>query len=188
MDEKFFRQYEVFLSLHCKQLFPEKLVRNHRCVNIHPGFNPYNRGWFPQVFSIINKKPVGVTIHEMDEELDHGSILYQEKIDIKLYDTSWSVYHRIQQKEVELLEKYLLDIIEKRYNKKAMLSEGNINYKSDFEKICRIDLSKQATYGEVIDLLRATTFDGYDNAYFMDDDGNKIYVNINLKKETRNAP
>ena len=46
--EEFFDSYDLFLSLHCKQLFPDELVLNHRCINIHPGLNPYNRGWFPQ--------------------------------------------------------------------------------------------------------------------------------------------
>ena len=56
LDDEWMRHYKVGISAHCKQIFPAKLVENVRCYNIHPGYNPYNRGWFPQVFSIINKK------------------------------------------------------------------------------------------------------------------------------------
>lgn len=178
----FYSQYDLFLSLHCKQLFPGRLVDCYRCVNVHPGYNPYNRGWFPQVFSILNQKPAGVTIHEMDRKLDHGAIICQEYVPIHPYDTSWNAYKRIQDMEVKMLDRHLIDIIEKNYITTDMLSEGNVNTKADFEKLCLIDLGKKATYGEVIDLLRATTFAGYDNAYFMDQEGNKIYVSISLKK------
>lgn len=41
---EFYKQYDIFFSLHCKQLFPDELVNNYRCINVHPGLNPYNRG------------------------------------------------------------------------------------------------------------------------------------------------
>ena len=183
MDDCFFCKYDLFMSLHCKQLFPDILVDNYRCINVHPGLNPYNRGWFPQVFSILNKKPVGVTIHEMDQELDHGSILFQEEVSVYSYDTSQDVYQRIQDKEIEMLREHLEEIVNKKYIAKKMVGEGNINYKEDFDRLCKINLNKEGTFGEFIDLLRATTFAKYDNAYFVDEDGNKVFVSINLKKE-----
>lgn len=42
--------YSLIISAHCKQIFPSNIVNNKLCINIHPGLNPYNRGWFPQVF------------------------------------------------------------------------------------------------------------------------------------------
>lgn len=182
-EESFFSKYDLFLSLHCKQLFPEELVNNHKCINVHPGLNPYNRGWFPQVFSIINKLPVGVTIHEMDKELDHGPIICQQEVEIYDYDTSLDVYTRIQQLEMDMVAEHLESILNNTYNTNEPFSEGNINYKTDFDKICEINPNQQGTFGEFIDLLRATTFAKYDNAYFYDKDGNKIFVSINLKKE-----
>lgn len=180
MRENFFRQYDVFFSLHSKQLFPEKLVNEHRCINIHPGFNPYNRGWYPQVFSILNQKPVGVTIHEMDAELDHGPIIVQKEVKIYSFDTSYDVYQRILRMEIDMLKKYLDTLVLGDYKTIPMKNEGNINYKQDFEKICKLDLESKGTLKEHIDLLRATTFDGYKNAYFVDED-DRIYVSIALE-------
>lgn len=175
-------QFDLLLSLHCKQKFPANLVNTCRCINIHPGYNPYNRGWYPQVFSIINKKPIGVTIHEMDVQFDHGPIIYRELIEIEDSDTSYSVYRKIQKKECELLDKHLLTLIEGNYKTQIIDVEGNINYKKDFDKLCKIDLGKNATYREVIDFLRAMTFNEYNNAYFIDENGDKIYVKIELTK------
>lgn len=181
----FFEQYCLFLSLHCKQIFPKEMVEKNRCINIHPGYNPYNRGWFPQVFSIINKMPVGVTIHEMDEELDHGPVIYQETVEVYEYDTSKDVYERILQKEIELIDKFLINLIESNYCVYDMVFQGNINYQEDFKKLCCIDLDSKATFREMIDLLRALTFDKYDNAYFLDKNGNKVYLSIALKSNLK---
>lgn len=182
-DETFFSTYDLFLSLHCKQKFPEWMVREHLCINVHPGYNPYNRGWYPQVFGIMNKLPLGVTIHQMDAELDHGPILYQQRLEVRANETSKDVYQRILALEMELLEAHLEDILSGNYTLAPMLEEGNVNTKQDFDALCEIDLDKPATYGEVINFLRAMTFAPYDNAYFYDVDGKKVYVGVRMKKE-----
>lgn len=182
-NEKFFQGYDLFLSLHSKQLFPDALVENHLCINVHPGLNPHNRGWFPQVFSILNGLPTGVTIHKMDSELDHGPILWQEKVPLYPQDTSKDIYDRILAKELEMLDRHLTDLLAGCYTLTPMEHEGNINYKADFDALCRIDRSQPATYGQVIDHLRALTHAPYQNAYFIDEDGKKIYVSITLRKE-----
>jgi methionyl-tRNA formyltransferase len=176
-------KYDLAISLHCKQLFPTKMVSNLRCVNVHPGLNPFNRGWFPQVFSIINKLPIGVTIQEMDEELDHGPIIVQKELEIEAWETSYDVYKRIQDLEIELLKENLLKIINNDYKAVHPDSEGNINLKKDFNELCEIDLDKKVSYREAIDFFRSMSFKGYKNAYFYDEEGNKIFVEIELEKE-----
>ena len=182
-DESFFSQYDMFISLHCKQMFPKALVENHPCFNVHPGYNPYNRGWYPQVFSLMNHLPIGATIHKMDAFLDHGDILWQEKLEIQGQETSKDVHLRILKLETEMLDRHLHDLLTGNYTLTPMEGEGNINYKADFDALRAIDRDKTATYGEVIDYLRAMTFAPYNNAYFIDSDGKKVYVGVTLKKE-----
>ncbi len=170
--------FKLVISLHCKQLFPNVLVNKIRCINIHPGFNPYNRGWYPQVFSIINKKPLGATIHEMDEELDHGDIIVQEYVNIESWDTSGSIYQKLLVTEVNLLDKHILRIIDNDYNVQMPVEEGNVNYIKDYVNLCEIKLDAVATYGEVIDRLRALSHDGFNNAYFYDKFNNKVHIEL----------
>ena len=182
-DAAFYNAYDLFLSLHSKQLFPDALVETRPCFNVHPGLNPHNRGWFPQVFSILNGLPCGVTIHKMDTELDHGPILWQEEVPQHLWDTSKDIYDRILAKELELLDRHLGDLLTGSYTLTPMEGEGNINYKADFDALCQIDRNEPATYGAVIDRLRALTHAPYENAWFLDEDGKKVYVGITLRKE-----
>lgn len=119
--------YDLGISCHSKQLFPAKLVTTVLCINIHPGLNPYNRGWFPQVFSIINKLPIGATIHVMDEEIDHGDIIIQEEVKINSFENSLDVYNKVQAKEIELFQQVIDDIVENNIKKIKPKSEGNYN-------------------------------------------------------------
>lgn len=175
-------KYDLIFSLHCKQLFPRQIVENVKCINVHPGFNPYNRGWYPQVFSILNGQKAGATIHEIDEQLDHGAILAQREVKIEQYDTSLTAYEKIQQAEIELLKENLADILAGNYKTFLPQSEGNINLKKDFNALREIDLSKKVTMKEAIDYLRAMTHGEYKNAYFIDGDTKqKVYVSVNFE-------
>jgi len=175
--------FDLGLSCHSKQIFPAKLVNTVLCINIHPGLNPYNRGWYPQVFSIINKSPAGATIHVMDEEIDHGDIIIQEEVKINLFDTSLDVYNKVQTKEIELLNKVIEDIIDNSFERIKPNSEGNYNSIQDYKALCEIDLNKKVTMKEAINYLRAMTHAPYKNSYFIDENGNKIFISIELEKK-----
>ena len=175
--------YDLGLSCHSKQIFPGELVTKVRCINIHPGFNPYNRGWFPQVFSLINNLPAGVTIHEMDEEIDHGPIIVQEEIGIHDWDTSLSVYCRLLRLEKDLFRDWLPRLISGRYTVHKPIVEGNTDGKNDFNGLCKIDLNKTVTYREAIAYLRAMSHPPHFNAYFESSEG-KVFVRLETSHET----
>ncbi len=176
-------EYNLIISAHCKKIFPGKLVKSVRCINIHPGYNPYNRGWYPQVFSILNKLPFGATIHEMSEELDSGDIIIQEEITINSTDNSLSLYNKVLEKEITLFKDNFDKIIKGNYKKIKPLVKGNLNSKADFNKLCQLDLNHIGTMGEHIDLLRALSHGDFKNAYFLNEKNEKITVKIELDSE-----
>lgn len=175
-------KYDLIISAHCKQIFPGKLVENVRCINIHPGYNPVNRGWYPQVFAILHDLPIGATIHEMTNDLDHGPIIAREKIEKYSWDTSETLYNRVLNKEIELFDNNFESIMDNNYNKIVPENEGNIFSKKDFKSLLHIDLDEKVTYADAIKRLRAVSHGNYKNAYFISPEGEKVYVNIVLSK------
>jgi methionyl-tRNA formyltransferase len=170
--------------MHCKQLFPDKLVKSLKCINVHPGYNPINRGWYPQVFAIINILKIGATIHEIDTELDHGPIIARRYVEKDQIDTSETLYNKILIAEIELIEEHLISILENTYITFLPESEGVLYLKNDFKKLCKLNLDEKMSTLQFIDKLRALTYGGYKNAYFIDSKTQKkIYVNISLEKE-----
>lgn len=181
--------HDLVISIHCKQLFPAELVRAVRCINLHPGFNPYNRGWFPQVFSIINKQPLGATLHEIDEQIDHGAIIAQEEVPVHAHDTSLSAYNRVMDAEIRLLRKHLAAIVAGTAPAAVPRSNGNLNLKKDFVALCHLNLTEFGTLGAHIDRLRALTHGDDANAFFVDPTtGGKIFVRIQLTPESTTHP
>ena len=177
--ERVISHYDLVLSIHCKQIFPGTLVKAVACINFHPGFNPYNRGWYPQVFSILNQQPIGATIHLMDEMVDHGRVIAQERIEILPTDTSLSVYNRVIELEKKLISENLEVILLGRYEACVPSSDGNYNSIQDFQRVCRLDMSSMGTLREHINLLRALSHGDFKNAYFVEGE-RKIYVSVNL--------
>lgn len=175
--------FDLGISCHSKQIFPDKLVNLKLCINVHPGLNPHNRGWYPQVFSIMNGLPAGVTIHIMDNEIDHGNIIVQKEVEINSYDTSLDVYNRLLSMEIELLEKNIDNILSRNFEGLALNLNGNYNSIRDYHNICEIDLNKNVTMKEAINFLRAMSHPPYKNSYFIDQNGSKIYVSLVLEKE-----
>ncbi|MBW3775674.1 dTDP-4-amino-4,6-dideoxyglucose formyltransferase [Aeromonas veronii] len=174
----FASSYDVIFSLHCKQIFPPEVVNNTVCVNVHPGLNPYNRGWYPQVFSILNKLPIGATIHVMNENVDAGDIITQQEVSITEFDTSLDVYNKVQQVEFDLLSTWFENIVFGNFKKYKQDNLGNYNSINDFKELCRLDLSSVGSLKDHIDLLRALSHGDFKNAFYVDDNGIKRYIKI----------
>lgn len=184
MYQDVINKYDLVISAHCKQIFPEPLISSIKCINIHPGLNPNNRGWYPQVFSIINGLPLGATIHEIDGDIDHGAIIDQIEVEVESWDTSLDAYNKVLNAEEVILRRSLQGILEDTYSKRAPSNEGNLNLKKDFEALCKIDVDDSTTYGEAIDRLRALTHGTYKNAYYYDKKTQKkVYISVQLEPE-----
>jgi methionyl-tRNA formyltransferase len=179
--DEILQTYDLAISIHCYQFFPARLVNGIKCINVHPGFNPVNRGWYPQVFAIVNGLEVGATIHEMDEKLDNGNIIDRKKVTINSWDTSLSVYNRVLDAEIELLDANIEKIFDNAYQTIVPESSGNFFSKRSFSSLCQINMDEQVTFKSAIDRLRALSHGEYKNAWYIDKEtGKKVFVSINL--------
>lgn len=71
-----------------------------RIVNIHPSLLPKFPGleaWKQAIEA--NEKWTGVTVHYVDEKVDHGDIIAQRKLPVMTDDTPESLHARIQEVE-----------------------------------------------------------------------------------------
>ena len=176
--------FDLVFSVHCKQLFPKELVEKIKCINVHPGFNPLNRGWYPQVFSIIHDLPIGATIHEIDEKLDNGNIIARRLVKKNNWDTSKELYERVLDMEVKLIKENLKNILWNNYVAFPPENKGKLFLKNDFNELLEISLEEKKTCGDFIKKLRALTHGDYNNAFFYDPDtGKKIFLKLTLTPE-----
>lgn len=182
-QESVSQNFDLMINVHGKQIVPKKILEEIICINVHPGYNPFNRGFFPQVFSIINSFPVGVTVHLMNETIDGGPIIWQEEIVIAMHDTSREVYEKILNVEKKFLIENFDDLLVGNFYSTTVGSKGNYNSYRDFLRLCSLDLKSRATLGEHINLLRALTHGDFKNAFFFNTEGKKVFVRIQLEVE-----
>ncbi len=91
--------YRYILS---KQIL-EALKNN--AVNIHNSYLPWNRGADPNLWSIVDQTPRGVTLHYMNTELDKGDIIAQRLVVDDLENaTLKSSYERLDQTAKQLFQ------------------------------------------------------------------------------------
>lgn len=74
-------------------------------VNLHNSYLPWNRGADPNLWSIVEKTPRGVTLHYMDNELDKGFVIAQEIVDDGDNETLSSSYNNLDKAAKKLFKK-----------------------------------------------------------------------------------
>jgi methionyl-tRNA formyltransferase len=153
------------------------------CINLHPAYLPYNRGNYPNVWSIVEKTPAGVTLHYIDEGLDTGDIIAQEKVAVEMTDTGGTLYRKLELAALELFQRAWPGIESGNPPRRPQGAEpGTSHRRSDVEDIDEIDLGRKYRAEDLINILRARTFPPYGGAYFREN-GKKVYLGLELSEE-----
>lgn len=154
----------------------------HGFVNFHPSLLPHNRGKHYNFWALVEEVPFGVTLHYVDEGVDSGDIIFQKEIAYDWTDTGETLYFKAQREIVRLFcDAYprlrLLDIPRQRQN----LSKGSFHRAVELEQASRIDLEREYSARQLLNLLRARTFSGHPACWFEDND-EKYEVRIDIKR------
>jgi methionyl-tRNA formyltransferase len=152
------------------------------CLNLHPAFLPFNRGAHPNVWSIVDRTPAGVTVHFIDEGVDTGDIVCQKKVPILATDTGESLYHKLESAGLELLQEAWPTIANGKFKRTPQPADSATSHKSsDVARIDEIDLQKSYKAEDLLNILRARTFPPHAGAFFRRD-GRKVYIRIQLEE------
>lgn len=151
-------------------------------VNVHPSLLPYNRGAYPNVWSIFERTPSGVSIHYMDEGVDTGDLIAQRRVDVEPVDTGFTLYRRLEAEAASLFKEQWPAIREGCAPRTPQPDGGTTHRVKDVERVDEVDLDRSYTARELIDLLRARTYPPYNGAYFRAD-GRKVFMELTLRYE-----
>lgn len=149
-------------------------------INLHPSYLPYNRGQYPNVWSIIDKTPAGVSLHYIDAGIDTGDIISRHQIPVEPIDTGESLYRKLEIEAVALFkESWPLIRSSTAPRKNQKKSPATYHRTQDTDEIDLIDLDRKYLARELIDILRARTFPPYHGAYYYEG-GRKICLRLQL--------
>lgn len=178
-------QPEYIVSCGYRHIVPKEIlnVPSEGCLNLHPSFLPFNRGANPNVWSIVEETPAGVTLHYMDEGIDTGEILAQKRVEKNFSDTGKTLHKRLEDGQVDLFKQAWPDMVAGDLTKQEQKeAAGTYHRTDDFEELCKLNPDEKVRTKDILDRLRALTYPPYDNAR-MEVDGDVYYIEIDIDKE-----
>ncbi len=160
---------EVFISVLYDKILPVEFLAGRRCYNFHPGILPQYRGAGAYSWAIINgERETGVTLHEIDGDIDHGPILAAIRFPIEPADTAESLFEKACDRIFSGFQEFL-----------SMLVSGDIPYEAmpQDESLARF-YPRKALEGarDLSRYARAFHFPGKPEAYYVNAAGEKIPI------------
>ena len=117
----------------------------NRIINMHISYLPWNKGSNPNFWSFFDNTPKGVTIHQLDEGLDTGDILFQRELLLEEEkETFISSYNKLLTEIMELFKENWEVIRERQWEAIPQKEEGTYHTMKDMaeiQRVCKIDWS-----------------------------------------------
>lgn len=114
---------DICVISHLEKLIKPQLLSIPRLgfINLHPSLLPFYRGMAPQSWPIINgEKETGVTVHYVNEGIDTGDIIIQEKIVI----TQDMYVSDLQNKWIDVYRYIVVDAIDRIVNNYPVVKQN----------------------------------------------------------------
>jgi methionyl-tRNA formyltransferase len=115
---------------------PETLARlPDRVINLHISYLPFNRGAHPVLWSVLDGTPSGVTIHHVDERIDTGDIIAQERVELAGDWTFADAYAALQEAIAGLFARTWPAIKAGTSDRRPQVRGGTLHRVADYDAV-----------------------------------------------------
>lgn len=104
-DEDIPNECDIYLITGCG-ILSDKCLKGKRILNAHPGIIPNSRGLDSFKWAILKDRPLGVTLHYIDEKVDCGEIVAVLPTAVYPNDTLQILARRHYENEIALLANF----------------------------------------------------------------------------------
>lgn len=177
-------QPDYVIACGYRHIVPEDILEipEEGCINLHAAYLPYNKGANPNVWSIVEGTPAGVTLLYMDPGVDTGDILARQKVATDFADDGKDLYERLENAQFDLFTEVWPQIEDSSVDAEPQNEDtGTYHTTDEFEELCELDPDAKHTTKDLLNRLRALTFPPYDNAY-IEIDGERYYVKVDIER------
>lgn len=102
---------DLIVSMSYDQILRKRLINFPKAgvINAHAGMLPFYRGRSPINWALINgENQVGITVHYIDQNIDTGDIILQEKVRVKKNDDYKSILRKVEKIAPKLLRQAII--------------------------------------------------------------------------------
>ena len=151
-------------------------------INLHPSLLPIGRGADPIPWSIIDQKKQGITIHQIDSDLDTGQILFQKEIQTNISMNSGDIYDVCMS---ELFQEFIR--IRPQWEEKKIKTERPDEIKTKIRNSTElnnrriINEDEMGTFGDFLRIMQASSFSDGRRPVLRDNFGKLWEVNISIR-------
>jgi methionyl-tRNA formyltransferase len=133
LKDPYLQEADFLISYGYRHIIKKEILNQflRKAINIHISLLPWNRGADPNLWSILENTPKGVTIHYLDEGLDTGDILVQEQTEFSQEDTLRTSYSKLSQIALSLFKRYWIHIKDGTIKPKPQSSGGSYHRLQD---------------------------------------------------------
>jgi len=161
------------------KILPRDLIEQpvHGTINVHPSLLPHFRGATPLESAILaDAKDTGVTVMRIDEELDHGPILAQEKASLALWPIDTDT---LGMKLATLGGTLIADILPKLFDGTLREVPQDHTQATFTKKIKKEDGLIDLTADGYTNFLKWNAYKGWPGSFFfVEKNGKKLRVSI----------
>jgi methionyl-tRNA formyltransferase len=178
---------DLFISIHFPELLPDAWLSAFRsgCVNLHPAFLPWGRGWHTPTWAILEGTPFGVTLHHIGRELDAGDVIAQRRVHVRPDHTAHTLYRDALAAELTLFQEAWSSLRDGSAARAPQPSAaGSFHRRRDLDRdVRRIDLDAPVTGRALLTQLRALTTNRWNEAAWFEEDGRRYVIRVELAPE-----
>jgi len=179
---------DYLICVHYPHFLPEDVLDAPRIgsLNLHPAYLPFNRGWHTPSWAILEGTPAGATLHFMSGGIDEGDIVLQEQVDVLPTDTAHSLYCRILDAEVELLDRAIPLLVAADLPRKAQdLQAGTTHRREDLwgSGVVHIDGDETVTASEILLRMRALTTSDWSEALTVHVGDRRFRIQVQVQED-----
>lgn len=138
---------DLFISAGYWGILPKRVLEITKIasVNFHGSLLPRHCGKHPVFWTLwYGDKETGITLHHMDAGIDTGDIVYVKRVKVMPGDTVPTLYHRIMDASMPLVDLLIRDAAERRVPKKPQPKEGYLYNYDLTEQDLRLDFNQPA--------------------------------------------
>ena len=133
MNKEDIAKYDFLISFGYRYIISKEILNyfKEKAINFHISYLPWNKGADPNLWSILENTPKGVTIHQIDYGLDTGKIYCQKEIFFECDETLKSTYEMLNNAIVQLFKEHWENIKNNNLKKYPQKGKGSYHKSSD---------------------------------------------------------
>lgn len=132
---------DLVISFNYKYIVKKDIISwlGKKIINMHISYLPWNKGSNPNFWSFFEDTPKGVTIHQLEEGLDTGKIIFQKEIFMNANEENFiSSYDKLLKGIIELFQEKWDVIRELSWEPVPQNGTGSYHTMKDMENVQKV--------------------------------------------------